>query len=132
MTQPQQQADKEWGESTSGNEECSHMLAALANARFTAATTSIQVVNSQGTTISTVEALVDSGAFMSCTPTTAVPHWRSSISTTAAASLCTADGKPMQGVKGSMQVHIKFGDSPQHQVAVRRPNVAPSQIFTSR
>ena len=59
-----------------------------------------------------LSALIDSGAVMSCTPTSPVAHLlaHTSINRASAAALCTADGSPLAGVKGELVVPVRMGD----------------------
>ena len=85
-------------------------VAEVRRARFSATTTDVEILH-HGRVVGEVGALVDSGAVVSCTPTRLVAHAKSQINRRQAAALCTADGSPMPGVRGSVEVHFRFKGS---------------------
>ena len=96
-----------------GNEEEgleAAQIAAARRARFTATSAEVELL--QGDTVKgEVAALLDSGAVLSCTSAQQVSGLRSTINRAQAAALCTADGSPMVGVQGQMQVRFRFKGS---------------------
>ena len=86
-------------------------IAEVRRARFTATTAEVEILHEREV-VGEVSALVDSGAVVSCTPTRVVSHVESQINRQQAAALCTADGSPMPGVRGTVKVHFRFKGAP--------------------
>ena len=87
-------------------------VTAMQRAQFLATSTEVSILDSKGAVVVQLSALIDSGAVMSCTPTSPVAHLlaHTSINRASAAALCTADGSPLAGVKGELVVPVRMGD----------------------